>query len=375
MVLTFILLVGMILVIYGQETGDFETLLVDNGNAIVITEYKGDKHGVEIPNSINGIQVISLGHAKYNAFRNKNLAWVYIPENVRIIEDETFTGNPISQIKIGANVDISPNSFPNDFYTFYIQNGREEGSFVYRDGEWDIPRAQVQYFSLREGSESIDDQIIFIPDKIIPEPEYQYRATDRNAIYDTPPELLKRVSPVYPVFARRTNTQGEVILDVEIFIDGSVGAIEVFKSLQSGYGGMDDAAIEAVRQWEFRPAQKDGKPIACWIKQPIVFTLNETTDRFMSVYEPSPVILKRVQPIYPDSLRALRIQGTVVLDVEIHDDGSIGAIEVFQSLHSGPGGLDEAAIEAVRQWEYHPAQSQGKPIHTWIKQPIRFALE
>jgi len=97
------------------------------------------------------------------------------------------------------------------------------------------------------------------------------------------------------------------------------------------------------------------------------------TPRFV-VYEDAPVVLRRVNPVYPDALRRARIQGTVVLQVEVLIDGSIGAIEVFRSVMPGPGGLDEAAIEAVRQWQFQPAQSGGRPVAVWITQPINFTI-
>ena len=98
--------------------------------------------------------------------------------------------------------------------------------------------------------------------------------TSRFVIYEDPPVAVRRVPPEYPDFARRNNIQGEVVLDVEILIDGSIGAIEVFKSLTSGPGGLDEAAINAMRQWVFQPAQSQGNPVACWVKQTISFTLN-----------------------------------------------------------------------------------------------------
>ncbi|MCL1826623.1 MAG: energy transducer TonB, partial [Candidatus Cloacimonetes bacterium] len=67
---------------------------------------------------------------------------------------------------------------------------------------------------------------------------------------------------------------GVVILDIEVLIDGSIGAIEVFQSLMPGPGGLDEAAILAVRKWQYQPAESGGNPVACWVKQPINFTLN-----------------------------------------------------------------------------------------------------
>lgn len=98
--------------------------------------------------------------------------------------------------------------------------------------------------------------------------------TSKFAIYEDAPVAIKQIPPVYPEFAKKSGIQGEVILEVEVFTDGSVGAIEVVKSLMSGPGGLDEAAIKAVKQWEFSPAKSGGKPVACWVTFPVGFNLD-----------------------------------------------------------------------------------------------------
>ena len=88
-----------------------------------------------------------------------------------------------------------------------------------------------------------------------------------------------------------------------------------------------------------------------------------------------PVITKRVPPYYPKASREMGIQGDVVLEVEILEDGTIGEIEVFESVQAGPGGLDEAAIETVKQWKYQPGTKEGNPVTMKIKQTISFTLQ
>jgi len=96
-----------------------------------------------------------------------------------------------------------------------------------------------------------------------------------------------------------------------------------------------------------------------------------TTPKFVP-YEDAPVIMSGAQPVYPEHLRRLRLSGTVVLDIEVLADGTIGAIEVVKSLMDGPGGFDEAAINAVKQWRMQPAKSGGNAVACWIKQAFNF---
>ena len=99
-----------------------------------------------------------------------------------------------------------------------------------------------------------------------------------------------------------------------------------------------------------------------------------TTSKF-TIYEEPPVAVKQVPPVYPRFLKESGISGTVFLQVEVLDNGKVGAVEVLKSLMPGEGGLDEAAIKAVKQWEFSPAQSGGKPVACWVTFPISFSLE
>ncbi len=100
-----------------------------------------------------------------------------------------------------------------------------------------------------------------------------FGSTEKIVIHDVKPVPIKQILPIYPEFARKLEIEGEVKLEVEVFEDGSVGAIEVLKSLMSGPDGLDEAAIKAVRQWEFEPAKSLGQPVAVWVAFTVTFSL------------------------------------------------------------------------------------------------------
>ena len=54
-----------------------------------------------------------------------------------------------------------------------------------------------------------------------------------------------------------------MILKVEVLTDGTVGVVEVLKSLMLGPGGLDEAAIKCVKQWRFSITKENGKPVVC----------------------------------------------------------------------------------------------------------------
>ena len=69
----------------------------------------------------------------------------------------------------------------------------------------------------------------------------------------------------------------DCVLQVEVFYDGSVGAIKILKSLASGPGGLDEAAVNSVKMWKFEPALRNQRGVSCWIAIHIHFdSLNRT---------------------------------------------------------------------------------------------------
>ena len=67
-------------------------------------------------------------------------------------------------------------------------------------------------------------------------------------------------------------------------------------------------------------------------------------------------LLKKVVPIYPRLLETARIPGTVTLDAIIHQDGSIGDVRVLSSTNEL---FAQAAVAAVKQWQYSPIPHEG----------------
>jgi periplasmic protein TonB len=88
----------------------------------------------------------------------------------------------------------------------------------------------------------------------------------------TMPVLVKDVKPEYTREAREARIQGMVNLDAVVLKDGSVGEVTVTKSLDQKYG-LDDQAVKALKQWQFKPGTKDGKPADVRVSIEMSFTL------------------------------------------------------------------------------------------------------
>jgi protein TonB len=78
------------------------------------------------------------------------------------------------------------------------------------------------------------------------------------------------------------------------------------------------------------------------------------------------------RPEYPASARSQHQQGTVLLDVEVNAQGGAATVRLEQS--SGFPLLDQAAISAVRRWEFEPARIGGIPVASQTRIPVRFSL-
>lgn len=85
-----------------------------------------------------------------------------------------------------------------------------------------------------------------------------------------------------------------------------------------------------------------------------------------------PVPIRREAPGYPQSVRAVGIEGTVELALTVLRDGSVGWV---RTLRAEPRGyFEQAATEGVRRWRFEPARQDGEPIECRMLTRVRFAL-
>ncbi|HEX4350983.1 MAG TPA: TonB family protein [Verrucomicrobiae bacterium] len=87
------------------------------------------------------------------------------------------------------------------------------------------------------------------------------------------PDYLKNPEPVYPEQARRRHQEGLVLLAVTVTAQGRTGRVEIKKS--SGFPLLDNAAVQAVRDWEFQPARLNSLALESEIEVPVRFELRK----------------------------------------------------------------------------------------------------
>lgn len=82
-------------------------------------------------------------------------------------------------------------------------------------------------------------------------------------------------------------------------------------------------------------------------------------------------VIKRVQPVYPAIAKAAGVEGTVKVNVLVSESGNVVSAEVLD----GPQLLRDAALDAARQWQYKPAEVDGKPVKVKGVATFNFTLD
>jgi TonB family protein len=264
----------------------------------------------------------------------------------------------------------------------------------------------VQDSEKLEGNSITQDQ----KGKKVPPPDYVQ--------YDQPPEtILPQFQPDYPSEALSKKQEGEVWLKLWVGETGTVVEANVMKSDAEVF---NKPAIEAGMRWKFKPAVVNGKPVAVWVTVPFKFKLYEGKEarsidpgvkapgvkmktrviegaipskdpeekapgvkmktRIIQEekppadyvpYEKPPEAIKQVPAKYPPDAKKDNVQGTVWLKTLVDEEGRVAKVEIQKSEAEV---LNQAAVDAVKQWLFKPAIMKGKPVAVWVSIPFRFVL-
>jgi len=85
----------------------------------------------------------------------------------------------------------------------------------------------------------------------------------------------------------------------------------------------------------------------------------------------APTIVFRVEPEYSEEARKARYEGTVLLEAIIKKDGRVDVLHLLRSLGFG---LDQSAIQALKQWRFRPAMQDGKAVDAILNIEVSFNL-
>lgn len=85
----------------------------------------------------------------------------------------------------------------------------------------------------------------------------------------------------------------------------------------------------------------------------------------------TPTKVRDVRPVYPPDAQSARIQGVVIIEATIDTDGRVHDAKVLRSIPA----LDDAALDAVRQWEFTPTLLEGVPVPVIMTVTVNFTMQ
>ncbi len=91
---------------------------------------------------------------------------------------------------------------------------------------------------------------------------------------------------------------------------------------------------------------------------------------YFMAYDVAPTVKKKIDPKYPSLARRAGIEGTVRVLVGVDEEGNVIEARVIGSVP----GLDEAALECVKKWQFTPAMQRDRAVRVQIAVPVIFKL-
>jgi TonB family protein len=195
----------------------------------------------------------------------------------------------------------------------------------------------------------------------------------------TAPKIVQAVAAVYPEDAYPEGN-GHCTLSMTIDQNGVPLFIHLVHSAGEAF---DSAAIYAVRQSKFDPGLREGKAVPIRTIVRVTFTADHapavpeivkrtyvgTGDSVRADYPPK--VTRRGEVEYSEEARKKRINGAVLISLLVTEEGLPAEVHVVRGMGYG---LDEKAMEAVRQYRFQPAMKDGKPIAQHISIEVNFQL-
>lgn len=167
-------------------------------------------------------------------------------------------------------------------------------------------------------------------------------------------------------------------MEYKLMINES-GAIEKIFMGKNNDEKINQLFLSEVQDWKFKPAMKDGKvvksqyPMILWFEsdKPI----NEEDYLPIAENMPGPIggmysIQEKIT--YPEIARRAGIQGKVIIQAFIDEEGNVTHTKIVKGLG---GGIDEMASDAVRKTKFNPGMQNGKPVKVQVTIPIVFKLQ
>lgn len=199
---------------------------------------------------------------------------------------------------------------------------------------------------------------------------------------DSPPKVLKQVPPVYPIPLRRAGLTGDVVVGFVLSVEGRVREAHIVRSNNPYF---DQAALDAVLAWTFKPAVKDGQPVNCRMQVPIRFSIDSPQAQSLYTVSRDRKSLAKLPPelqwdhppvfkatsfaAYPFEHLQAGVEGEVKITFVVGPDGRV----LKTMVNSSPQPAFTRAVEAMLDtFEFTPASRGGKPGLALLSFVVRF---
>jgi protein TonB len=177
--------------------------------------------------------------------------------------------------------------------------------------------------------------------------------------FGPPPATIRRQKSNRAVEAARPTKIEPLTTEPVITDQSGVGSNETL----AGDSSNDSASVDGI---------EGGLPGGVGVGFGSEFGSVEQDPIVMNAEVQKPVLIKKVIPVYPPAALRGRIQGVVLLQAVISKTGSVEDVTLLQSTNRL---LTQAAIDAVKQWEYKPALLQGRPVRVYFNVTVEFRIE
>ncbi|HWG18609.1 MAG TPA: TonB family protein [Acidobacteriaceae bacterium] len=209
--------------------------------------------------------------------------------------------------------------------------------------------------------------------------------------------IISQPPPAYPEIAKAAHVQGVVVLHAIISKDGTVEKLTVV----SGPPMLTQSAMDAVQKWTYHPYLVNGQPVEVETTINVNYTFggddrSSSRTAIPDAQDPipatdasgqpvhkigagviPPAVLYEIDPEFSDEAKARvkeagkdsKFEGTVLVQLIVNDDGRPENVHVVRGVGMG---LDEKAVEAVRQYRFRPAMENGNPVPVLLNVQVNF---
>jgi TonB family protein len=196
----------------------------------------------------------------------------------------------------------------------------------------------------------------------------------------TPARPLEQAKPLYPFAMLRSGLQGEVVVQ---FMVNPSGRVQEAAIVRSNNPAFDQPALDAVRQWRFQPATRNGQPVESHHQVPVIFAVNHDASASRDLlsarppdrktqeklprdfrFDTPPRFTTLLRPVYPYELQRDGVTGKATIAFQIDRRGRVVLVEVRSATRPEFGLALAAAAEASR---CEPARRDGQPTQALMQ--------